>query len=187
MQRNLDTGFSETLKQEKFHKALKEKLINLEALVTDFDGVHTNNSVLIGSDGEEQVQVNRSDGLGYELISRELPHLLIISGENSELVKARAEKLGCDSIVGAKTKLEELTVWSKNNQVNLNLTLYVGNDVNDISAMEACGVRVAVADALPNVISISHFVTTKPGGFGAVREVIDFIISERNQNPQTQR
>lgn len=149
--------------------------LDVDALVTDFDGVHTNDTAILSNDGTEQVQVSRSDGMGVaRLLSTGLP-FLILSSEVNPIVSARAKKLGVDVLQGIADKAEALTAWMSANRLDPARVAYVGNDLNDLPAMGLVGWPIAVADARPEAAGAARIVLSKRGGQGAVREICDLI------------
>jgi N-acylneuraminate cytidylyltransferase len=148
----------------------------VRALVLDFDGVLTDNRVMIASDGREGVLCNRSDGLGLgQLRDAGLP-LLILSTEKDPVVDVRARKLGIESITGVDDKLVVLERWLGERGIDPRETVYVGNDVNDLECMAHVGCGVAVADAHARVLAAAKLVLRTRGGEGAVRELTDMIL-----------
>ena len=147
------------------------------ALILEFDGVLTDNRVMVTSDGREGVLCNRSDGLGLgELRDAGLP-MLILSKERDPVVDVRARKLGIESITGADDKLAVLKKWLAERGIDAADVVYVGNDVNDLECIEHVGCGVAVADAQPRVRAAADLVLRCSGGAGAVREVSDMILA----------
>lgn len=147
------------------------------AIVFDFDGVFSDNRVIVFDDGREAVICDRSDGLGLsELKQLHIP-LLVLSTERNPVVAARCRKLEIPCVQGLTDKLVALTQWLSSNGVNLSRTVYVGNDVNDLDCLEAAGCGISVADAHPRAKAASSVVLSAPGGRGAIRELCDLIIS----------
>ena len=179
---NLDTGLEAPNPKITNLPHLRKVVLELEAFITDFDGVHTNNLAMIGPDGTEYVQVNRSDGLGYQLLSGIVENRLIISAEASDIITGRANKLGSDCIVGTNDKARALYEWANSKDVDLQKSIYIGNDLNDIEAMKLCGIRIAVADAVDTVLDFCPLQTKNLGGHGAVREVIDWLRAVRQSS-----
>lgn len=149
------------------------------ALVTDFDGVHTDDSAWVDAAGSEHVRVSRSDGMGVALLRRAGVPVLILSMEQNPVVRARAEKLRVEVIHGVEDKASVLRRWAQDRDVDLTETAYLGNDVNDLAAMALVGWPVAVADAHPAVIAAARIVLGRCGGDGAVRELADRILAAR--------
>lgn len=154
--------------------ALPERIA---ALVLDFDGVLTDNRVMVTSDGREGVICNRSDGLGLgQLRDVGLP-MLILSKERDPVVDVRARKLGIETMTGVEDKLFVLKAWLSERGIDSQQVIYVGNDVNDLDCMKYVGCGVAVADAHPSVRDAADLVLRSSGGFGAVRELTDMVLS----------
>lgn len=151
--------------------------IPVRAVVTDFDGVHTDDTAVIDVHGGEQVRVSREDGMGVALLRRAGMPMLILSTEVNPVVRARAEKLRVPVLHGVDDKAEALRGWARDNDLPLTEIAYLGNDVNDLPAMRIVGWPVAVADAHPLVIEEARVVLGRRGGDGAVRELIERVLS----------
>lgn len=154
---------------------LQKKLASCSLIVSDFDGVHTPNSAIVDSEGYEQTIVNRSDGLGIKMWLSLGYEFLILSQDETGLARRRAMKLGADLIDGAQDKSSILKQFLEGRSIGSNFS-YIGNDTNDIRAMEMATVSFSVADALPMVIAKSDLTTRLAGGNGAVREVLEIIL-----------
>jgi N-acylneuraminate cytidylyltransferase len=146
----------------------------------DFDGVHTTNTALINFQGEEFVSVNRSDGLGLNILKENNFQMLILSKESNRVVSARAEKLGIPCIQGVEDKLPELIKWLNKVQITPHEVIYLGNDLNDMDCLRASGLSVVVADAYPQAKRVSTLVLRKNGGDGAIRELCDLVSLSRS-------
>lgn len=149
------------------------------ALVLDFDGVLTDNRVLVFEDGREAVLCDRGDGLGVERLGRQPIALLVLSRETNPVVAARCRKLGIDCLQGVRDKVPALAQWLRERGVAPERTIFVGNDVNDLECMRFVGCAVAVADAYPEVRAAARLVLSRPGGRGAVRELTDLILDRK--------
>lgn len=145
----------------------------VDALVMDFDGVHTDNAALLSETGAESVKVNRSDGLGIARLRRAGMRMLLLSTEKNPVVRARADKLGLECVSGCDDKLSALQRWATEQDVGQARIAYLGNDLNDAECLDWVGVPIVVADAHPELLTGSNFVTINRGGDGAVREVAD--------------
>jgi N-acylneuraminate cytidylyltransferase len=148
----------------------------LRALVMDFDGVHTDDKVLVTTGAEEAVVCSRADGMGIELLRKAGLAMTVISKERNAVVAARCEKLRVDCTHGVDDKLPLMRKWLQNRGIALAETVYVGNDVNDLTCMAAAGCAVAPADAHPAALAEANLVLTCRGGQGALRELADMIL-----------
>ena len=159
---------------------LKIDLLSTVRLIAfDFDGVFTDNSVYVTQDGIESVRCWRSDGLGLERLRSIGIEILIISTETNPVVMARAQKLKLPFKQGVTDKAAEILATCKDLQIDPQQTMFVGNDINDISAFNSSGVPVGVADSYPEIYPYVIYRTQKPGGLGAVREICDLVFNAR--------
>jgi YrbI family 3-deoxy-D-manno-octulosonate 8-phosphate phosphatase len=157
-------------------QADRDVLRSIRLLVWDFDGVWTDNRVLVLEDGTEGVMCNRSDGLGIGMLAKAGLPMLVLSKETNPVVAARCRKLSVDCIQGIDDKASVLKKLSEHRGIELRHVAYVGNDLNDLPCMQLVGLPVAVADAWPAVLPAARFVTTRKGGHGAAREVCDWFL-----------
>ncbi|GLX01145.1 N-acetylneuraminate synthase family protein [Microtetraspora sp. NBRC 16547] len=153
--------------------------IDVDAVVTDFDGVHTDDRAYVDSEGREMVAVSRSDGMGVALLKRSGVRLLVLSTERNPVVAARARKLGVPVLQGLNAKETALRDWLAIEGLDPARVAYVGNDVNDLGCMALVGWPVAVPDAHPRVRAAARVVLTHAGGAGAVRELCDRVLAAR--------
>lgn len=153
-----------------------EAPLPVTAVVTDFDGVHTDDTAYVGSDGRELVRVSRRDGMGVSLLRRAGIPMLILSTETNPVVARRAEKLRVPVLHGVEDKAAALASWAEKQGVALDDVVYLGNDVNDLPAMRIVGWPAAVADAHPEVLAAARIVLNRPGGHGAVRELVELVL-----------
>lgn len=149
--------------------------LDVDALVTDFDGVHTDDHAWVDEDGHETVRVHRGDGWGMARLRERGVPVLVLSTERNPVVRARAAKLGVDVRHGVDDKVAALEQWLDARGLDRARVAYVGNDVNDLAAMARVGWPVAVADAHPDVRAAARLVLTRRGGDGAVREICDLL------------
>jgi len=154
----------------------------ISALVLDFDGVFTDNHVVVREDGLESVRCHRGDGWGLSgLKAMGLP-LLVISSEKNPVVAARCDKLGLPYAQAIEDKLTTLTDWTREHGISLESLVYLGNDVNDLACLEAVGCGVVVNDAHPEVVPSAQMVLERRGGQGAIRELADLILGTMKEN-----
>jgi len=155
--------------------------LDVDALVTDFDGVHTDDSVLVGQDGSEYVSVDRGDGMGVGLLRAAGVPILILSTETNPVVSARAAKLGVEVRQGLGEKAAVLRAWAAERGLDLGRVAYLGNDVNDLACLDIVGWPLAVPEAHPRVLAAARLVLGSSGGRGAVREAAERILAARER------
>ena len=148
----------------------------LNAVIFDFDGVLTDNRVLVLEDGREAVFCNRADGLAFDFLHRVGMPVHILSTEANPVVRARAAKLQVDVRTGIRDKVEAVASLCEENGYAAECVLFVGNDVNDLPAMRLVGYPVAVADAHEAVRRAAWRVLATPGGGGVAREIVEQVI-----------
>lgn len=151
-------------------------------LVLDFDGVLTDNRVLVDQEGREAVWCHRGDGWGLARLKEAGVEAVVLSTETNPVVSARCRKLGITCVQSCDDKIATLQQIAQERALTPAQVAYVGNDLNDLACLQWAGLSIAVADAVPAVKTAAHLVTTRPGGQGAVREVCDLIIA-RKQSP----
>lgn len=149
---------------------------SIDLVVFDFDGVMTDNRVLVFDDGGEAVLCDRSDGLGVSMLRKRGLEMAVLSTETHPVVEARCRKLGISCRQGLADKQAALLALVRERQVGLEHTIYVGNDANDLGCFESAGFAIAVADAHPSALARADFVLSRPGGQGAVRELCDLLL-----------
>jgi N-acylneuraminate cytidylyltransferase len=154
--------------------------IDADALVMDFDGVHTDDLVEVLQDGTESVTVSRSDGMGIGMLREAGFPMLILSKERNPVVEARGRKLGVETVYGIDEKVNVLRQWCEQKGIPLSRVIYVGNDVNDIGCLDIVGWPVVVPDAHPLAKKAARITLTRHGGRGALRELADAILAGRS-------
>ncbi|MRG61065.1 NTP transferase domain-containing protein [Agromyces sp. CFH 90414] len=158
--------------------------IDVDAVVTDFDGVHTDDTAIVGEAGVEFVRVSRSDGAGVARLREAGVPVLILSAETHPVVSARAAKLGVEVRQGIADKGAALRDWAAERGIRLDRVAYLGNDRGDLPALELVGWPIAVADAIPDVKRVARVVLERAGGQGAVRELADAVLAVREPAEQ---
>lgn len=154
-------------------------LASIRLLVFDFDGVMTDNRVVVFEDGREGVLCSRGDGMGMDRLREAGLPVAVLSKEGNPVVSARCRKLKIPCIQGVGDKLPVLQGLVAEQGIGLADVAYMGNDINDLECMQAVGLAIAPADAEPPILRIAGLVTIAKGGFGAVREVADLIVAAR--------
>lgn len=150
----------------------------LGAVVFDFDGVFTDNGVMVRQDGSESAYCSRFDGMGVTLLRKAGVPILILSKEPNPVVGARAKKLGVPCLQGIDDKVPVLGSWLGERSIDPSACVYLGNDVNDAGPLAMVGCPVVVADAHRSVIPLARIVLDNVGGRGAVRELCDLVLAQ---------
>ena len=143
----------------------------------DVDGVLTDGSLYIGDDGKETKCFHVHDGHGLKMLKTVGIEIGMITARTSDALRNRAEELQIKHIfMGQIDKLTVARKLSADLKVDLSQCCYTGDDVVDIPLLRACGLAVAVNDANEIVKRVAHWVTPRPGGRGAARDVCDLIL-----------
>jgi YrbI family 3-deoxy-D-manno-octulosonate 8-phosphate phosphatase len=146
---------------------------DIDAIVFDFDGVLTDNKVLVDQHGTESVTCSRADGLAFDLLRKLTIPSYILSTEKNSVVTARANKLNVPVFQGIGDKRQTLSRLISEKSYDFNRICYVGNDLNDYYAMQVCGIRICPADSHPLIKQLSTHILSRDGGDGVARELIE--------------
>ena len=165
------------LKKKNLH--LKEKLEKIKLVLTDNDGVLTDAGVYFSEKGEEFKRFSIRDGMGVERLRKHAGiETVIITGEKSGSVKARAEKLKIkECYLGVKHKTEILPEVLKKNKITPENIAFIGDDVNDLEIMKQVGFSASPSDGMNFIKDISDYVCINRSGNGAFRELAELIIA----------
>jgi len=160
------------------NKTFLSKLKKIKLLILDVDGVLTDNSVYITSEGNEAKAFNIQDGFGIHLLQQNAKiKVALISGRYSKATDIRAKELEIEMVYNGhtnKTKvLEEIKLKTA---LDYSEMAYMGDDFADMPVLRKTGVAIAVKNARPEVKKVCQYVTKNSGGDGAVREVVDLIL-----------
>jgi 3-deoxy-D-manno-octulosonate 8-phosphate phosphatase (KDO 8-P phosphatase) len=154
----------------------------IKAVAMDVDGVLTNGTFIWGPNGEEYKSFSFSDIMGISLGSKAGLIFALISGENNLLIDRFAEKMHIvDIYKGCKDKSAALISFAEKYNFNLEEVCFMGDDVNDVSALEIAGLPAAPANAHKSAKQKSRLITEKSGGNGAVRELLDIILTSKSK------
>jgi 3-deoxy-D-manno-octulosonate 8-phosphate phosphatase (KDO 8-P phosphatase) len=149
----------------------------IKAIAMDVDGVLTDGGVWWGPNGEEWKRFCFADIMGLSLAKKAGLHLAFISGEDSPLVDRMAAKFAiADVFKPCKDKRAALLQFLERHQLKQEQVCFIGDDINDLGALELAGLACAPADARPVVLAKCKVIAKAKGGNGAVREIIDAIL-----------
>ncbi len=155
-------------------------MTGIKAIALDVDGVLTDGGVWWGPDGEEWKRFCFADIMGVSRARKAGIVVALISGEDSPLVDRFATKLGITDVEkGCKDKASALQRFASKTGFELTEICFMGDDVNDIAAMNLAGLAAAPANAQPVVLRCAAFVAASSGGNGAVRELVEALLAVR--------
>jgi YrbI family 3-deoxy-D-manno-octulosonate 8-phosphate phosphatase len=173
-----DLNLCDMIARQAKHAATQPDLSKVKAVVMDFDGVHTNDKVIVDETGDESVIVSRKDGMGIEILRESGRYrLLILSKERNPVVQRRAEKLRVDCLPARDDKVAALSAWLDEAGLSWEETLFIGNDVNDAGPLERAGVAACPCDAHPAVLPLADWIVPVKGGDGVLRAVSDALLA----------
>ena len=154
---------------------------DIQLLVLDVDGVLTDGGIIRDDAGQQIKRCHVRDGSGAVIWRRLNRHLAIITGKESQVVQYRAEELGITHVYqNVNNKLEIYTDLLQQLGLKDENAAYIGDDLPDLPVMRRCGCPIAVADAVEEVKAAARYVTKYPGGYGAVRDAIEWLLKEMN-------
>jgi 3-deoxy-D-manno-octulosonate 8-phosphate phosphatase (KDO 8-P phosphatase) len=160
-------------------------LKRVRAIALDVDGVLTDGCVYWGPGGEEWKRFCFADIMGVSLARRAGLELALISGEESPLVDRFAHKLLIRHVVkGCRDKASALREFAATSGIELTEICFMGDDINDLAAMRIAGFSAAPANASGEALAQADFIAKRPGGNGAVRELIDALLASRGLSAQ---
>ncbi|MBT5398924.1 HAD hydrolase family protein [bacterium] len=153
------------------------KIEDIDVFFFDFDGVLTNNLVIVDQNENEFVTCSRADGLAFDVLRKLKKSVYIVSTEKNSVVSARANKLRVPVLQGVKNKVEALISISKREGFISDKILFVGNDLNDYYAMQYCGFSACPSNSHEKIKEISDIVLESHGGTGVVRELLEDVLN----------
>jgi len=159
----------------------EDRAKNIKVLIFDVDGVLTDGQIFVipTSDGHaiEAKGFAAHDGLGISLARLGGLRIGIITKRQSQTVAIRANDLKLEFIYqGQSHKMNAINEILAKAGITIDQLAYVGDDIIDLPVMRACGLAVATANAREQVKAVAHFITPNPGGSGAGRDAVDFIL-----------
>ncbi|PLX79049.1 MAG: phenylphosphate carboxylase subunit delta [Desulfuromonas sp.] len=161
---------------------MRERISKVKLLLLDVDGVMTDGRIIYSNNGQETKAFDVKDGHGLKLLQRAGIDVGIITGRESQVVAKRAEELGIKILFqGCRDKLAPYELILSETGLEDDEVAYVGDDVVDLPVLRRVGFAATVCDAIEDVKPYVHYVTTHPGGRGAVREICELILKESGQ------
>lgn len=180
----IESGLSETSPYKSKNLSLKSKIddiLNAKAIICDVDGVLTDGKMVYSQNGDQLKNFNTRDGIAAKLLKNNNFKLALFSSSiNDKLIQNRGEFLGFDVIdVGLRDKLERLEKIREKLNVTYDNIIYIGDDINDLKAMDKCKISICPSDAHKDIKNKVDWVLESKGGEGCLREVCDYILERR--------
>ena len=158
--------------------SLKEKAKKIKLVGTDIDGVWTDSKMYVTPNGEWMKAFSTYDGMATAMLKEKGIIVAILTGENSDVVLARAEKLQIDEVyVNEHEKLKRLIYLTKKYEITMDEVAYIGDDVNDLEVLETVGFSALAGNSPIQDRFTPDYITTRHGGNGAFREFVDIILN----------
>ena len=157
---------------------LTEKARKIKLVGTDIDGVWTDSKMYVTPDGEWMKAFSTYDGMATAMLKEKGIIIAILTGENSDVVISRSEKLQIDEVyVDEHEKLKRLIYLTKKYDITMDDVAYIGDDVNDLEVLKAVGFSALAGNSPIQDQFTADYVTTRHGGNGAFREFADIILN----------
>jgi len=161
---------------------ITQRAVPIKMFLLDVDGVLTDGKLYFSNSGDELKAFNIQDGLGIKFLQRNGITVGIVTGKRSQLVANRARDLGIEIVVqGREDKLVAIQEIMVGRDINLSEVAYMGDDLPDLSAINAVGLGMTVANGVPEIKKSAHWISRYNGGDGAVREACEFILNAQGK------
>lgn len=160
--------------------SLSDRIKGLKLVAFDFDGVFTDGRVIVDQHGNESVICSRKDTLRFPEVKQAGIQLVVISKEKNPVVEFRCRKMDVECFQGVADKFTLLKSLVIEKNLSPNEVAFVGDDINDLPCFGYSGVAFTVADGHKKCQAVADYITSRPGGDHAVREICDLILDTRN-------
>ncbi|MDY4747006.1 HAD-IIIA family hydrolase [Veillonella caviae] len=155
---------------------------HIQWIVLDVDGVLSDGSLIYTSNGEEIKSFSARDGLGLTAARKSGIKLAIITARVSPMVERRSKELKFDALLmGHENKTEALRFLCNEHNIDASSIAYMGDDLNDLGALSLVGLPMAPQNAAPEVKERAQFISTCDGGYGAVRDAVEYILKAQGK------
>ena len=161
---------------------MKYDVDNIKLIISDVDGVWTDGCVYLGNNKIEIKKFSILDGVGVAMAKAANINIVLISGRYSKATEIRAKELGIKNVFnGTLNKLPIYNDLKRKYGLEDNQIVYIGDDLIDIQVMKKVGIPIAVANAILKVKDIAIYITEKPGGKGAFREAVEWLLVKQGR------
>ena len=160
----------------------KEYLNKITTLIFDVDGVLTDGTIIVATNGDIYRKMHTKDGFALKTAVDKGFNVCIISGGNNEGVRLRLKGLGIkDVFLGAHHKTETMNTYLEENNIRKEQVLYMGDDIPDLHVMQEVGLPCCPQDAVQEIKKVSKYISHKKGGKGCARDVIEQVLKVQNK------
>ncbi len=167
-------------------KSYKEYLKHISTFIFDVDGVLTDGTIQVNTQGDMFRTMHIKDGYGLKTAVEKGFNVCVISGGSNEGVRIRLQNLGIENIfLSAENKTRILEDYLKKHNLKKENTLFMGDDLPDFEIMQEVGLPTCPQDAVPEIKAISKYVSHKKGGKGCVRDIIEQVLKVQGKWPAT--
>ncbi len=154
----------------------------IKLVILDVDGTLTDGKLYMSNKGDDMKAFDVRDGLGISLSIKSGLKIGIITGKTSDLVERRGRELGITDIVqGSWDKVASLKEILNKYNITFEETAYIGDDLIDLKVMKQCGFSACPKNAVAEILEVADFISSKNGGDGAVREILEKILKEQGK------
>ena len=159
----------------------EKKKLKIDTLILDVDGTLTDGGMYYSPQGEFMKKFNTRDAFGIRLLMDKGIEVIIITSENSKIVEERLKKMKITEFyLGVNDKFSLLEKIKLKKKIEWDAIGYVGDDLNDLEAMKSVGFKACPSDAEKEILEISDFISPKRAGYGAIREIVNYILNVNN-------
>ncbi len=157
---------------------VEERASRVRLVAMDVDGTLTDSAMYFSPQGEAMKRFSTRDGMGVTLLHRAGIPCVIITSENSEIARRRAEKLKIEHVIlHSHDKTRDLSNLIEKLGIAMEAVAYIGDDVNDAPVMKLVGLAACPSDAVATIKSVAHYVCNASGGNGAMRELAELVLT----------
>lgn len=157
----------------------------IRLIAMDVDGVLTDGSIVIGTNGFEAKSFNARDGLGLNILIKLGYEVLWITGRSSEIVERRAKELHIPHLLqGVVNKVQAIEELLAQLHLGWENVMYIGDDLNDLGSLQKAALSCTVNNACLEVKQAADYITKTAGGAGAVREIIELFLKHEKRWPE---
>ncbi len=164
---------------------MEKRIINLKDIkywILDVDGTMTDGSIYYDENGNELKKFNTKDAAGFFAIHAMDMKIIVLTGRECKATTRRMEEMKVDHLCqNIKQKVQFLNEFIVEHNISTNELAYIGDDLNDLQAMQMTGFRACPADACEEVKACSDYVSSIKGGQGVIRDVVEYVLKELNQ------